>query len=234
MSVPPPSWVPNSTSTGSLQLAGQVRPPRCRRPPARCAATGSRPAPRQNTPRVHRRRTPSSRTGRGRARRRGATAWCCLAVRRPAARARSCGAPAGSVRRLARIVAVPVDVGGAAGGAVRAARFSAPGHRRAGSAGLTAAPGRPTTVATTARADCLAVARASPGSARAGVPTRCTSGSTASQHLRFEQQPGQAQPLDRVLLHDLDHCWTGKHVRMSPSQRATRGRRAEPGRAAAA
>ena len=42
------------------------------------------------------------------------------------------------------------------------------------------------------------------------------------EHLGLEQQPGQAEPLDRILLHHRTTL-TGKNVRMSPTKRATCG-----------
>ena len=80
---------------------------------------------------------------------------------------------------------------------------------------------------TTARAD----SRACSGRTRLSdsrVPTRCTSGSTAVQHLGLEQQPGQAEPLDRVLLHHLHHADREERPDVAEPAGDLRGRCASP------
>ena len=64
------------------------------------------------------------------------------------------------------------------------------------------------------------------------VPTRWTSGSTASSISGSSSSRREVEPLERVLLHDLDDRASGSSCRMSPSQRATLRRR--PPRPAAA
>ena len=209
------------------ELLGQVHHGGVEDAPATSAAPGSRPAPRR-TPTRTRPRTPSSRTGRWPARCRAATTCCAAPVADQPLR--DDGAVLGLVVLAgSRRWSGSSRCRAAAGRRVRAARLSAPVtaarvRLRDPPLDLRDHPARPP-----ARAVALVVS----GMTRfrlSRVPTRCTSGSTAAEHLRLEQQLAQVQPVDRVALHDLHDRGreVGPDVAEPARDASARTRRARP------
>ncbi len=206
MSVPPPSWMPKSTSTGSwrtavrsttsvLKATTEVRSDRHRRQ--------RRAHARPRTP-------PDSAIEPDWSMAMTSSRWMAGASRPKPTR---CSGTSVRALRAASGAGWPgwsrcqsMSPGAGPAGAQMAAQRAA--HGLAGAAGPAGPRSRPTTVATTWRA----VARASSGRyAWQGQehPDEVDVGFERREHLRLEQEPGEVEPLDGVALHDLHHRASG-------------------------
>ena len=205
MSVPPPSWVPNSTSTGSSSWSVRSTTAVSKTTSdVRSDRIDASTAP--NTPRTRPTR-PSSRTGRSQS-----TTSRCDAAGAPRVadqplRDDRAVAPAGSACRLARIVRSQ-SMSRCRGRSIRRGPVERAGHRGPGRARPSARSSSSTTLRDHLAARSPWSSPASPVE-REQRADQVDVGLDRVQHLRLQQQPGQVEPLDRVALHDL-HDVLGK------------------------